>query len=257
MGALWTPLILLLLAMYLRFEDFVGRILDGFFGYLFPAVIIALLAALTWWALDRASRGNILGERLSAARDADTETDAIDNDLQTTAETLSANRQSNLDTGAAHVIAADARVRDLLAAADRGRALAAQQLGVEELPDVDVTSLRPITWAQRDRIITALQREQTRGSELDHQARTTAMQPLTPHQTPWTIFQIPTAKVPDLALTSGNSTPAIPPSALSWDLEEEAETNRRRRQPWIIAVSVTIVSASAITWTLFGAPTPW
>ena len=204
MIALFIPLVLLLTAAYMRFYDFVGRIIPGAFGYLFPAVLVSLVGGLIFWMVDRASRGTVLGDRIRAAADADS--DIVDNDesLHDTAEQLIAERNRELTTARALLTQAESKAVQGAAAAERGRNYAAAVSGVmRELPPLSSGGSRRLAWLEHERIREAIERELERAATLDPAALTSHLTPTTTttldFDTPWRELT-PAAQAPEIGM---------------------------------------------------------
>lgn len=246
-----VPLVLLLAAMYARFHTFVGRIeeLTGFFAYIFPAVIIAFIAALTWVAVTRAARGNALGDQLGDAAAADAETSETDAALHHEAEDLCATRDRHLEAARAHMIDADTKVEATLLSIDTGRKIAAHILEVAQLPAVNLANLTVPTWKQRNRIAADIDAEQERGADLDPRAKTSRLPAVQDHHTPWDALRVPPSTAPDLEAIGPHTSPV--PSATA-----SAEAGRRRGawvRPLVIVLAVlAAVGIATVFWLLAG-----
>lgn len=228
MLAVWGPLTLLLAAMYLRFQTFVDRIVNGVFAYLFPAVIIAILATLTWWGLQREARGNVLGDRLHDGAAHDARTEQLDRTHHDHALHLAATRAHALDAAHDQTAEAQAIPLRLVASADLGRKIAADFYNVPKLTPHDRTRVQIPAWTHLTRVQDAIQREHLRGVDLDPRAATSHLRTPTQHTTPWTAFTTPAPKTPDLGASTGTTPPLTPPLFAGRPTPPTA-TRRRKR----------------------------
>ena len=236
MVALLAPLTLLLSAAYLRFYDFVARILPGFFSVLFPAVLVALIAGLVYFMVDRAAAGDHLGARIRGATRADQEIVNRDDDLHLRAQELVAERDDLITAARLHLARAESAVEQRLHAADRARGHAAAVLNIpSRLPALTASDVAIGPWRHREQVIAGIERETARGARFDAAAQTTSLQPIAPLHTPWAVHR-PSPHEVDLD--------AFPHPNVDLDREQPENQDEMRRRVIIIVLLSTITAAT-------------
>jgi hypothetical protein len=246
MAVLWTPLVALFLAMYLRFHEFTQRVLGGLFGYVFPIVIVLVLAALTWWALQIASQGNGLGDRQFAAQAVEMQTQQLDAMHDHDALALAAHRQTALKLGRERVDDADHKAHLFCTYVEIGRRAAAQVLGVRELRPIKIANIELPEWARRARVLDGLESERMRGATLDPLAQTSAMYLVARHRTPWEIFRNAPAKIPNLAAAGEHSMPVMNRPWLHSPAAFPAGQHRPRLTLCLAVIAILVVTITAV-----------
>ena len=254
---LCLPLLVLLVAMLLRIEQFAGRLPDlpTEFSRLFASFVILMLAGLTAWAVYRASRGNNLGEKWRSGQQIAADTDAIDNSLHRQALAEANARNQALDTGAAHLIGAKDKVRRMVQSVERGRGAAAGVLGLHRVPPLGID--RELVWEQFVRVGGLLDRERERGAALDRVACVSHLAVVPTQRTAWAMLSDPTDAPPDPGLLGKNTTAQTPTAgSLFGDPTQDRPASplhrlRRKRVVTVFVIAILIIVAAAC-WFILG-----
>ena len=159
------PLILLMIGLYLRlFASAERLVLPGLFGtvfgYLFPLIVVSVLAALLWALLvEPYSRGNTLGDHLRSQEQVDAETVRIDEELLVNGREYASEAKKHAEAARTALISADEQVADMAEVGHRGLQIAHAALGVGTIGGVRAENMIAQAFPQRQRIEQAVAEE--------------------------------------------------------------------------------------------------
>ena len=242
------PLILLMVGMYVRLFTSADRLGLGMFTYVFPLIVVAVLAALLWaLVVEPYSRGNALGVHLNGQEDVDQETVEMDREILERGRTAAVDARRNADLARSALVSADGDVEQMKELGHRGLQIAHAALGVPEVGTVREVNLRAETFPHRDRIAATVSAESARTSVAAAELETYNLPPLVAIDSPHLVYEVPADREPDLGFVVPTSIASYPESTL---LDPEAagrEPVEGKPRRWVaVAVGAALVLAAAV-----------
>ena len=236
------PLVLLMIGMYLRLFSASTRLGLGLFDYVYPLIVVSVLAALLWaLVVEPYSRGNALGDHLRSQEAVDRDTTERGAELLKAGREAAQEARQRADEGRAALMSADQEIADMATIGYRGLQIAHSALGVATIGVIRTENMMAQPFPHRDRIETGI------NTELDRTARGLSaleaceLSPLDPLDSPHLVYETPPTVVPDLGFVIPGTMAPYADSTLGFDESPSApgdSPSRGRR----IAVAATIAA---------------
>ena len=245
------PLLLLMGGLYLRMFASAERLLDlGMFGYVFPLIVVTVLASLLWaLVVEPYSRGNALGDHLHSQLAVDAETVELDEQyLSAGRDAAQEGRRQVADCSGRAALGGSGVHRDgrdrSPRPADRPRraGCADSRRGAPGEPDPPTV---PAPGPGRPG---------RRGGAGAHGGchralEQSALAPIEAADSPHSVYSAPPAVVPDLAFVAPETLAPYADSTLGFDADDEdAESPRWRRRALLASAVVAALVVAATAW---------
>ena len=250
------PLLLLMIGMYVRLFASADRLDLGFFGYVFPLIVVAVLASLLWaLVVEPYSRGNSLGDHLQAQQAVDAET--VDLDLELLDQGREAVREGRrqADLARTALLSADEELVEMADLGHRGLQIAHAALGVPSVTAIRPENLITPTFLQRDRIARAVEAELARTERDAVDLEQSTLPALEELDSPHLVYAVAPSVEPDLGFVVPTSIASYPESTLSLtEADDDAPT--RRGPGWkFVTAGVVLVALAVAGGVLYGKST--
>lgn len=253
-----VPLLLLMGGLYLRMFASAGRLLDlGAFGYVFPLIVVTVLASLLWaLVVEPYSRGNALGDHLRSQLAVDAESVALDEGYLKEGREAAQDARRHAEAAQTALLSADQEFAELAEIGHRGLQIAHAALGVPTVGAVRAENMISQPFPHRDRVGHSVQAQQTRAEQDLARLEQPVLAPIEAADSPHTVYAAPPAVVPDLAFVAPETLAPYADSTLGFDDIDEDEPPRRGRRALLASAAVAVVLAAAAGWYLLAQPDP-
>ena len=243
------PLVLLMIGMYLRLFSASERLGLGLFDYVYPLIVVAVLAALLWaLVVEPYSRGNALGDHLRSQEAVDRDTTERDEELLIAGREAAQEARQRADEGLAALMSADQEIADMATVGHRALQIAHSALGVATVGAIRPENMIAQPFPHRDRIEIGI------NTELDRTARGLSaleaceLSPLDPLDSPHLVYETPPTVVPDLGFVAPGTMAPYADSTLGFDespVEPDDSPSRGRRIAVAAAIAALVVGGAA------------
>jgi hypothetical protein len=251
------PLVCLLVGMYWRLASSASPLALGTFTWIFPAAVVAVMAALLWaLVVEPNSLGNTLGDHLRAGRTIDAESTGKDEILIAEGRHAYIEGREYADVAHVALLEADEQITEALKVTHRGLQIAHTTLGLADVGEIRGTNLLSPSMPHRGRIhgnvVTELERQETLAKDLELDPDVLGV--LDPLGSPHAIYAAPPKMPPEREFVDPAAMPAYPESTLSINDNPEDGANhpnakRRHRLRWGL---ISVLAIALLVLTLAG-----
>jgi hypothetical protein len=251
-----VPLVLLMAGLYLRMFASTERLLDlGVFGYVFPLIVVTVLASLLWaLVVEPYSRGNALGDHLHSQLAVDAETVELDEQFVNDGREAAQEALRHAEAARAALMSADQEFTELAEIGHRALQIAHAALGVPTVGVVRPENLIHQPFPHRDRIGRAVQQQEARTADASARLEQPSLTPIEAADSPHSVYETPPAVVPDLAFVAPETLAPYADSTLGFEVGSEPP--RRGRRALLASAVVLAVLVAGAAWYLMTQPDP-
>ena len=248
------PLILLMLGMYVRLFGSAERLELGLFKYVFPLIVVAVLAALLWaLVVEPYSRGNALGDHLRSQQEVDRETDQRDVDLRDEGLAAAQAGRRHADAARSALMSVDEEFAEVAEQGHRAMQIASVVLGVDDLGAVRETNLTDQAFPHRDRIERAVGAELRRLEQAAEALERCQLPSHEIHDSPHMVYADPPSVLPDIAFVPPATMPSYPRTTLDGEgTEPDERPTGGHGRPLLAAALLAIVLVAGGIWWFVG-----
>lgn len=252
------PLVLLLIGLSLRIEQFTARLPDlpvGF-SWIFASFAVVVLAALIAVAVHRAARGNHLGDLWRSAQHIDRDTAETDQGFHQQATELDVARSRALDEGDLALDRAQEIALEPVRSVERGRMIAGAVLRVPAVPDLP--EMPTPEWPRLQELSALLSRERAVGPEISRLAATSHLTQAPEPDSVWGRLGEPVGSGVDTGFLSQVvveqqvMAPDLFGSLDPHRLPADSDPHPSRRRFTVIAVVLGLLVVAVAVWLLLG-----